>query len=115
MDEIIVSNLNIQKAVNISLEYFVQISSGNLIKLTEKIKNLEIHSSGNSLGRNVLDILNKDIILAHQNNHLLFFILEKVANHVCFKTLEKAIIIPNFENFNDKKKEFDKYKNIEDE
>ncbi len=44
MDEITVSNLNIQKAVNISLEDFVQISSENLIKLTEKIKNLEIHS-----------------------------------------------------------------------
>ena len=115
LDEITVSNLDIQKAVNISLEDFVQISSGNLIKLTEKIKNLEIHSSANSLGRNVLDILNKDIILAHQNNHLLFFILEKVANPVYFKTLEKAIIIPNLENFNDKKKEFDKYKNIEDE
>ena len=115
LDEITVSNLDIQKAVNISLEDFVQISSGNLIKLTEKIKNLEIHSSSNSLGRNVLDILNKDIILAHQNNHLLFFILEKLANPVYFKTLEKAIIIPNFENFNDKKKEFDKYKNIENE
>ena len=93
----------------------MQISSSNLLKLTEKIKNLKIHSLKNSIGRNVLDMFDKDIILAHQNNHLLFFILEKLANPVYFKTLEKAIIIPNFENFNDKKKEFDKYKNIENE
>ena len=111
LDEITISNLDIQKAVNISLDEFIQISSSNLLKLTEKIKNLKIHSMKNSIGRNVLDMFDKDIILAHQNNYLLSFILDKLANPVYFKTLEKGISTVNFKDFNKQQQKMYEYKN----
>ena len=111
LNEITISNLDIQKAVNISLDEFIQISSSNLLKLTEKIKNLKIHSLKNSIGRNVLDMFDKDIILAHQNNYLLSFILDKLANPVYFKTLEKGISNVNFKDFNKQQHKIYEYKN----
>ena len=111
LKEITISNLDIQKAVNISLDEFIQISSSNLLKLTEKIKNLKIHSMKNSIGRNVLDMFDKDIILAHQNNYLLSFILDKLANPVYFKTLEKGISTVNFKDFNKQQQKMYEYKN----
>ncbi len=111
LKEITISNLDIQKAVNISLDEFIQISSSNLLKLTEKIKNLKIHSLKNSIGRNVLDMFDKDIILAHQNNYLLSFILDKLANPVYFKTLEKGISTVNFKDFNKQQQKMYEYKN----
>ena len=110
LKEITISNLDIQKAVNISLDEFIQISSSNLLKLTEKIKNLKIHSLKNSIGRNVLDMFDKDIILAHQNNYLLSFILDKLANPVYFKTLEKGISTVNLKDFNKQQQKILEYK-----
>ena len=110
LNEITISNLDIQEAVNMSLNDFVEISSNNLLKLTEKIKNLQIRIETNKLGVNVIDIFNKNIILAHQNNYLLSYILNYLIKPVYNHTLEKAIKFNNPKNFNDLKNKIENLK-----
>ena len=110
LNEITISNLDIQEAVNMSLNDFTEISSNNLLKLTEKIKNLQIRIETNKLGVNVIDIFNKNIILAHQNNYLLSYILNYLIKPVYNHTLEKAIKFNNPKNFNDLKNKIENLK-----
>ena len=110
LNEITISNLDIQEAVNMSLNDFIEISSNNLLKLTEKIKNLQIRIETNKLGVNVIDIFNKNIILAHQNNYLLSYILNYLIKPVYNHTLEKAIKFNNPKNFNDLKNKIENLK-----
>ena len=110
LNEITISNLDIQEAVNMSLNDFVEISSNNLLKLTEKIKNLQIRIETNKLGVNVIDIFNKNIILAHQNNYLLSYILNYLIKPVYNHTLEKAIKFNNPKNFNELKNKIENLK-----
>ena len=110
LNEITVSNLDIQEAVNMSLNDFTEISSNNLLKLTEKIKNLQIQLETNKLGANVINIFNKNIILAHQNNYLLSYILNFLIKPVYNNTLEKALKFNNPKNFNDLKNKIENLK-----
>ena len=110
LNEITVSNLDIQEAVNMSLNDFTEISSNNLLKLTEKIKNLQIQLETNKLGANVINIFNKNIILAHQNNYLLSYILNFLIKPVYNHTLEKALKFNNPKNFNDLKNKIENLK-----
>ena len=110
LNEITISNLDIQEAVNMSLNDFVEISSNNLLKLTEKIKNLQIRIETNKLGVNVIDIFNKNIILAHQNNYLLSYILNYLIKPVYNHTLEKALKFNNPKNFNELKNKIESLK-----
>ena len=110
LNEITISNLDIQEAVNMSLNDFTEISSNNLLKLTEKIKNLQIRIETNKLGVNVIDIFNKNIILAHQNNYLLSYILNYLIKPVYNHTLEKALKFNNPKNFNELKNKIESLK-----
>ena len=110
LNEITVSNLDIQEAVNMSLNDFTEISSNNLLKLTEKIKNLQIRLETNKLGANVINIFNKNIILAHQNNYLLSYILNYLIKPVYNNTLEKALKFNNPKNFNSLKNKIEDLK-----
>ena len=110
LNEITISNLDIQEAVNMSLNDFTEISSNNLLKLTEKIKNLQIQIETNKLGVNVIDIFNKNIILAHQNNYLLSYILNYLIKPVYNHTLEKALKFNNPKNFNELKNKIESLK-----
>jgi hypothetical protein len=108
--EITVRNLDIQESVNLSLNDFTEISSNNLLKLTEKIKNLQISLETNKLGANIIDIFNKNIILAHQNNYLLSYILNNLVKPVYNITLEKALKFNNPKNFNELKNKIEELK-----
>jgi hypothetical protein len=59
---------------------------------------------------NVIDIFNKNIILAHQNNYLLSYILNYLIKPVYNHTLEKAIKFNNPKNFNDLKNKIENLK-----
>ena len=111
LDEITTSNLDIQQMVRPTLNDFTFTSSNNLVKLSEKIRNLQIHSQSNKLGKNVLEMFNTNILLAHQNNYLLNFILNRLVSPAYEQTMDKVLIYSNPTYFNEMKAKIEKYKN----
>ena len=97
-----------------TLNDFTFTSSNNLVKLSEKIKNLQIHSQSNKLGKNVLEMFNTNILLAHQNNYLLNFILNRLVSPSYEQTMDKVLSYSNPSYFNEMKAKIEKYKNYSD-
>ena len=111
LKEITTAMANMNKEDNRTLNEFANDSDDNLSKLSEKIKNLQVHSKSNQIGKSVLDMFNSNILLAHQNNDLVYFILNKLATPVYQHTLNKVAVFPNPPGFNDKRKMIELLKN----
>ena len=112
LKEITTSNLDIQQNIHPTLVDFTFSSSNNLVKLSEKIKNLQIHSRSNKLGKNVLEMFNTNILFAHQNNYLLNYILNRLVSPSYEQTLDKVLIYSNPNNFNEMKHKIETFKNF---
>jgi hypothetical protein len=111
LKEITIAMTNMNRDDNRTLNEFANDSDENLTKLSEKIRNLQVHSKSNQIGKNVLDMFHSNILLAHQNNDLVYFILNKLVTPVYQQTLNKIKAFPNPPGFNDKRKMIELLKN----
>ena len=111
LNEITVAMANMNREDNRTLNEFANDSDDSLTKLSEKIRNLQVHSKSNQIGKSVLDMFHSNILLAHQNNDLVYFILNKLVTPVYQQTLNKVASFPNPPGFNDKRKMIELLKN----
>ena len=112
LNQLTISDLDIQHSIHPTLNDLTKTSSNNLLKLGEKIKNLEFQNtvSGNNLGKKLLDMFSSGILLAHQNNYLVSFTLTSLVNPVYMQTLNQALVYANPKDFNEMKKKIEMLK-----
>lgn len=112
LKEITISNLDIQQNIHPTLVDFTLSSNNNLKKLSEKIKNLQIHSRSNKVGKNVIEMFNTNILFARQNNNLLDYILNRLVSPSYEQTLDRVLIYSNPSNFNEMKHKIETFKSF---
>lgn len=112
LKEITTSNLDIQQNIHPTLVDFTFSSNNNLKKLSEKIKNLQIHSRSNKVGKKVIEMFNTNILFARQNNNLLDYILNRLVSPSYEQTLDRVLIYSNPSYFNEMKHKIEAFKSF---
>lgn len=92
-------------------------SSVNLGKLSEKMSNLALSalSTNDLIGRKILNIFDKNIVLVHQNNYLTHFILNKIVSNVYNHSVEKGMKYHNPHNYNALRNSVEEFKLLYEE
>lgn len=111
------SNLcNRMTDLSLSLNDYNNQSSTNLRKLSEKMNNLAINTTSNDMiGKKILNIFDKNIVLVNQNNYLTHFILNTIIGNVYNYTAEKAIKYYNPSDYKEIRNNVEQFKQLYDE
>lgn len=99
LNELTISNLDLQKAEKSTLNDFIKKSSIIFQKTLEKMKNLQVNEHSNKIGKSILDAFNDTLLIAHQNNYLLSFLLNNQVSYVYKNTMDKAYEYYNLKEF----------------
>lgn len=104
LNELTTSNLDLQKAERSTLNDFIKKSSMTFQKTLEKMKNLQVNEHSNKKGKSILDAFNHTLVLAHQNNYLMAFLLNHQVTYVYKNIMDKALEYYNPKEFVELKK-----------